>query len=286
MGLGVITIRIDPYVHLGPISLAWHGLTIVIGIALGGLLAGRWLRERGVATDPLYSIGALLVLGGLVGGRLFYLAEHGGPVLGTHGYTFDGGVILAALLIAGYVWRRGLPVRYLDAVAAGLPLGVAVGRVGDIINGEHYGPRSDFFLAVRNANPEALTPNPAFAYHNGGLYEALLGLLIFAIIWPRRHRLQTPLSLTWLVLGLFAAGRFVEFFARSDSPQLALGLNNAQWTSLALLVIVAAGWTLSRRRTVAQEGRSARASPGPPLDPADGPRRASVRSRLRRRGDA
>ena len=284
MGVGVITIRIDPYVHLGPISLAWHGLTIVIGIAVGGLLAGRWLRERGLATDPLYSIAALLALGGVVGGRLFYLAEHGGPLIATNGYTFDGGVIVAALLIAGYVWRRGLPLRYLDAVAAGLPLGVAVGRVGDIINGEHYGPRSDFFLAVRNANPDALTPNPAFAYHNGGLYEALLGLLIFAIVWPLRHRLRTPLSLTWLVLGLFAAGRFVEFFARSDSPQLALGLTNAQWTSLVLVVIVATGWTLTRRRAIAQEGRSARANPAPQLDLADGPRRASAKARRGRLG--
>ena len=114
-------------------------------------------------------------------GRLFYLLEHDpggivppGTLLSSNGFTFDGGVILAALLIAGYVLRTGLSLSYLDAVAVGLPLGVAVGRIGDVINGEHYGPRSDFFLAVRNANPDALTPNPHFAYQNGGLYEVLL----------------------------------------------------------------------------------------------------------------
>jgi phosphatidylglycerol---prolipoprotein diacylglyceryl transferase len=133
-------------------------------------------------------------------------------------------------------------------VAVGLPLGVAVGRIGDVINGEHYGPRSDFFLAVRNAHPDALTPNPAFAYHNGGLYEVLLGAAIFALVWPLRHRLPRPGDLAWLVLGLFAAGRFFEFFVRSDSPDLALGLNNAQWTSLGPLAIVAVGWALTTRR--------------------------------------
>jgi hypothetical protein len=50
---------------------------------------------------------------------------------------------------------------------------------------------------------------------------------------------------------LFAAGRFPEFFVRGDSPQLALGLNNAQWTSLALLAVVAIGRTLTARRTAA-----------------------------------
>jgi phosphatidylglycerol---prolipoprotein diacylglyceryl transferase len=246
--LAVITIGIDPDLHLGPLTIAWHGLTIAIGIVIGGLAAGRWARERGIDTDPLFTLGMLLALGGIVGGRLFYVLEHGGPLLGTRGFTFDGGFILAALLIAAYVWRTGLSGRYLDAAAVGLPLGVAIGRIGDVINGEHYGSRSTFFLAVRNSNPDALTPNPAFAYHNGGLYEVLLAATIFAVVWPLRHRFGRPGGLAWLVLGLFALGRFFEFFVRSDSPQLALGLNNAQWTSLALLFVAVAGWLLSARR--------------------------------------
>lgn len=127
-------------------------------------------------------------------------------------------------------------------------MGVAIGRVGDVINGEHYGERSTFILAVRNAHPDALTPNPAFAYHSGGLYEVLLAAAIFAVVWPLRHRLRRPGDLAWLVLGLFAAGRFFEFFLRGDSPQLALGLNNAQWTSLVLLIVVIAGRAFTVRR--------------------------------------
>jgi phosphatidylglycerol:prolipoprotein diacylglycerol transferase len=265
--LSVITISIDPDLQLGPVTLAWHGLTIAIGILVGGLAAAWFARERGLELDPLYTIGGLLALGGIVGGRLFYVLEHGGPLFGTRGFTFDGGVILAAGLIALYVWRERLGARYLDVVAAGLPLGVAVGRIGDVINGEHYGPRSDFFLAIRNAHPDALTPNPAFAYHNGGLYEVLLGAAIFALVWPLRHRLRRPGDLAWLVLGLFAAGRFFEFFVRSDSPELALGLNNAQWTSLGLLVIVALGWTLAAHRTRRSSRSRDREAPGPAVGP-------------------
>lgn len=246
--LAVITIGIDPNIHLGPITLAWHGLTIAIGVAIGGLLAGRLAQARGLRSDPLYAIAGLLMLGGIVGGRIFYVLEHGGPLLGTRGFTFDGGMILAAVLVAGYVWRSGLSGRYLDVVAVGLPLGVAIGRIGDVINGEHYGPQSDFLLAVRNSHPDALTPNPHLAFQNGGLYEVLLGLLVFAVMWSVRNRARHPGDLAWLVLGLFAIGRFVEFFARSDSPGLALGLDNAQWTSIALLVVVVAGQRLGNHR--------------------------------------
>ena len=253
MSYAVITIGIDPEIHLGPVTLAWHGLTIAIGVLIGGIAGRRWLRERGMDEEPLYTMGVLLMLGGIVGGRLFYVAEHGGALLGTRGFTFDGGVILAALFLAVFVWRKRISGHYLDAVAAGLPLGVAIGRIGDVINGEHYGARSDFFLAVRNSHPDADTPNPAFAYQNGGLYEVLLGTLIFAIVWPLRHRMRRPGDLAWLVLALFSIGRFFEMFVRSDSPELALGLDNAQWTSLVMLVIVACGWLYTRRRATRRD---------------------------------
>ena len=254
----VITVGIDPNIHLGPLTLAWHGLTIALGIGVGAFVASRWATRRGIPSQPLQTFAAIAAGGGLIGGRLFYVAEHGGPLLDTRGFTFDGGFILAGLAMAAYVRRTRMDTRLLDAAAFGLPLGVAIGRVGDIINGEHYGTQSTFLLAVRNSHPDALTPNPALAYHNGGLYEFLLGIALFAVVWPLRHRLSRPGDLAWLVLGLLAVGRFLEFFLRSDSPQLALGLNNAQWTSVALLVIVLAGRTLTtgairRRRSAASE---------------------------------
>jgi len=264
----VITLRIDPFINIGPVELAWHGLTIALGIVLGGLVAARRVGARGLDPDPLYTLGVLAAVGGLVGGRIFYLLEHGGPVFGTNGFTFDGGLILAGLLIAIYIWRRRLSLRYLDAAALGLPFGVAVGRIGDVINGEHYGARSDSFLAVRNAHPAAATPNPDFAYQNGGLYEVLLGLLVFAVVWVLRDHMRHLLDLMWLVLALFAVGRFVEFFLRADSPDLALGLNNAQWTSIALLIAVGGGWMVSRKHA----GRSnPPSSDGGPLHQAAHP---------------
>src|SRR5690606_34393072 len=114
--------------------------------------------------------------GGLVGGKLLFLVENGGIAdpaawADTQGFTFNGGLVAAALGIALYLWRSGAGLAHLDAVALAFPLGVAVGRIGDVVNGEHYGPPSDWLLAVRNSHPDASVPSPEVAYHSGGLYE-------------------------------------------------------------------------------------------------------------------
>jgi phosphatidylglycerol:prolipoprotein diacylglycerol transferase len=257
----VITIGIDPTIEIGPITVAWHGLMIAVGIVVGGIAAAYDARRRGLDPERLYAIGVIVVVGAVVGGRAFFLLEHGqlddlGAWFGSTGFTFYGGFIAAALGIAYYVRRERLSPSYFDAIAAGMPLGVAVGRIGDVINGEHFGPATDFFLGVRNTHPEALTPSPELAYHSGGLYEVLLGAIVFAIAWPLRKRLERwPLALMWLVIALFAVGRFIEFFARSDSADLALGLEIAQWTSLLLVAVAAAGAWLTLRRRPAARGR-------------------------------
>jgi phosphatidylglycerol---prolipoprotein diacylglyceryl transferase len=248
--VGVITIGIDPYIDIGPLRLAWHGVTIAIGILLGGLVAARYARERRLDVDPLYTLAVLLIVGGLVGGKLFYAVEHGDPgsLASTRGFTFNGGLILAAVLIAVHVRRTRLDRAYLDVVAVGLPLGVAVGRIGDVINGEHFGPPTDFFLAVRNTHPDASVPSPDVAYHSGGLYEMLIALAVFALVWGLRHRLTRTTLLTWLVLAAVAVGRFFEFFVRSDGTGELLGLVGAQWTSVVMLAVAALGAWLTTRR--------------------------------------
>ncbi len=283
----VIRIGIDPYIHLGPLTLAWHGLTIALGILIGGVVAGRETRRRGLSVDPLSTIGVILVVAALVGSRVFYLAEHGqlgdpSAWIGTRGFTFYGGFILVAISLIVYVRRSHLPIAYLDIVAAVLPLGYAIGRIGDVINGEHYGPPTNFFLGVVNTNPAADVPRHDIAYHNGGLYEVLIGAFVFAVVWPLRHRLRRPWSTVWAMLALFAVARFLEFFVRSDSASVALGLETAQWTSVALLVVAAVGaWMTARHyggagSTTAQPRRGDQSKPG--AVPADRPKSTTSRA--------
>lgn len=80
--------------------------------------------------------------------------------------------------------------------------------------------------------------------------------MIFALIWPLRHRLRRPLLPFFCVIGLYALGRFFAFFLRSDSETLALGLSTSQWASLAVLLVAGVGVVL----TLARDGTSKSAS--------------------------
>jgi phosphatidylglycerol:prolipoprotein diacylglycerol transferase len=240
--VAVITIDIDPEFNLGPVTLAWHGLMIAVGLVAGGWLATVYARERGLSRDEILNLAVVIAVAGIAGARALYLLENdaAGLVqpadwLGTRGFSFNGAFLLGVPAAALYLRWRGLGLRYLDALAAGFPLGMAVGRIGDVINGEHYGPASDLPWAVRYTHPDADVPGNELAYHSGGIYEVVLALAILAIVWPLRHRFRRPGMLLWTVIALYAAGRFAMFFVRSDSESVALGLNGAQWTSLALL---------------------------------------------------
>jgi prolipoprotein diacylglyceryltransferase len=75
----------------------------------------------------------------------------------------------------------------------------------------------------------------------------MIGFTTFAVAFALRGRLRSqPMAMVWLVLGLLAAGRFVEFFVRSDSAKAALGLEVAQWTSLVLISVALVGAWVTR----------------------------------------
>ena len=255
MPLAEITLGIDPELDLGPVTLAWHGIGTVAGILAGGWLARRFAEERGLSAERVLNLVLVMALSGIVGSRLFYLAEQepGSLInptewLGTRGFSFYGAVLLGVLAVGLVLWRLQLDRGYLDALAAGFPLGIAVGRVGDVISGEHYGAASDAPWAIRYTHPNAEVPGSALAYHSGGLYEIVLGLAMLAVLWPLRHRFKAPLQLLWTTIALYALGRFAIFFFREDSDELAAGLSNGQWTSLALALTAGTLAVLAARR--------------------------------------
>jgi len=253
--LAAITIGIDPSVEFGPLTLAWHGIMIAVGIAAGAVLATRYAGERGLDRERVVNAVLIIALAGVLGARLYYLLENDPGALlrpwdwvGNRGFSFYGAMIFGSLAVALYLRRASVGARYLDALAAGFPLGMAVGRVGDLINGEHYGRATDVAWGVRHTHPDADVPSATVAYHDGGLYEIVLALAMFALLWPLRERFQRPLTMLWTVVALYSLGRFFMFFYRSDSDELAGGLNGSQWTSVALIALAGLGWVGYSRR--------------------------------------
>lgn len=276
--LAEIRIGIDPSIELGPLMLAWHGVMTAAGLVAGGWFATHYARRRELDPGPVLNLVVATALTGIVGARLLFLLQEQpgdllrpGDWLGTRGFSIYGGVIGGALGAAVYLTRASLDARYLDALAAGFPVGLAIGRIGDLISGEHYGPRTDLPWGVSYTHPAAEVPATGVAYHSGGLYEIVLGLATLAITALLWRRLTRPLALFWTVIGLYGVGRFVMFFYRSDSDVLALGLDESQWISVAL--VAAAGFGLLRDRAGRSTGQPSAASYSPRAQEAERPAR-------------
>ena len=257
-----ITISVPPTLEIAGLEIAWHGLMIAIGIAVAVAVAAKLADNRGLDRDKVLDIGVVAAIAGILGSRIFYLALNDPGALfapdqwaSGNGFAIYGGVLGGAAGAVAMVAARGLSWRYLDVLALSFPLGLAIGRVGDLINGEHYGPPSDLPWAVIHTDPAASVPSVDVAYHDGGFYEIVLGLTIFAIVWPLRHRFRRPTMALWAVIALYGLGRFLMFFYRSDSDPTALGVNVAQLTSLGFVIAAVAGAYLARKRLGGEEAK-------------------------------
>jgi phosphatidylglycerol:prolipoprotein diacylglycerol transferase len=300
--LADITINIDPTLLRWdgiPIQITWHGFFTAVGTLIGIWLAVRWAVKAGYTEDDTFSVAMWGVIGAIIGARLFHVVDQwdfyskdplqiikineGG--LAIYG-TIVGGPVVGAL----YAWRKGLNVARLADVAAGpLILGMAIGRIGDIINGEHHGAHVDpgFPLGVVYTNPNTLG-EIGVPVHLAVGYELVLDLLIFAaLVWLARGIIRSPRTgrfifnwnpryprdgmLFWIYLGLYSLCRFFIQFYRVDTP-FALGLSQAQL--LSVLSAMVAVWALvfqyqKYRRYGPSHGAATRTAQPAPVVPAE-----------------
>ena len=247
-----IAIDLDPNIlRIGPLLITWHGVFSVLGIIAAARI-GFWLLERdgvelkGGGGDGL----AWMVIVGLVGARLLYVWENfrlfaGGQVLRVFSLT-EGGISqwggLFGAMVGAFIWARRSKFSFWKIIDAGGPaamLGLAVGRIGDVINGEHHGTRTNLPWGVEYVNPSTLG-EPGKVVHPEVAYEMVLCLAILAVILPFHERLKKRLPdgvLGLLYLAIYAAGRFLLSFLRTD-PSVFIGLRQAQLAS-ALMVVAA-----------------------------------------------
>ena len=71
----MIELPFDPNVHIGPITLAWHGIFTAVGIFFGAALALRLIRDR-VSEDDGYAVATWGVVGGILGARVVHVIDH------------------------------------------------------------------------------------------------------------------------------------------------------------------------------------------------------------------
>ena len=141
-------INIDPnLIVLGPFVLSWHGLFSAVGLGAGIWIAVRLLATSVVPEDEVMTTAFWGTLGALIGARLLHVVDQWEYyrqqplqilLLNEGGIAIFGAIIGG--MLGGFIYARlrRLPVGIMaDAGGAGLILGQAIGRIGDVINGEH-----------------------------------------------------------------------------------------------------------------------------------------------------
>ncbi|WP_156185790.1 prolipoprotein diacylglyceryl transferase [Silvibacterium bohemicum] len=221
--------NLNPWiVHFyGGFGIRWYGASYVAGFLIAAWMFSRWAR-RGrlplsadqVPTLMLY-LSAGVIVGGRVGYCIFYdlhdvmhdplevfAVWHGG--MASHGGIL--GLVLALWLFATRF--RIDPLRLLDAAAAVGPLGIALGRIANFINGELWGRPTTVVWAV--IFPEApLIGGVNVPRHPSQIYAALIeGLMVFFIAQWTYAKTKRPGLTTAAVCVAYGVGRFIDEFWR------------------------------------------------------------------------
>ncbi len=260
----------------GPFALRWYGLLIALAVLVGLLLSSRLARARGIDPALIADLLPLLVLGAVLGARLYYV------VLEWRQYSSNwvdvlsiwrGGIAIHGALIGGALtailfcrWRRQPFWPLLDVLVPSVALGQAIGRWGNFFNSEAYGLPTQLpwklKIPAANRTPEFLEQ---LYFHPTFLYESLwnVGVAVLLLLLFRqasRGRIQLPAgALSCVYLMAYSSGRVWIEGLRIDPlclfaepPFCEGGLRMAQLMSLVLIALGALGlwWLLGRGRNL------------------------------------
>lgn len=251
--LAYIVINLDPVLlRLGPLTLRWYGLMYAVGLGLALWVTLPVAERRGVSRDAIYAIFWGVTVAGLIGGRLYYVVQNDPLAYLTHparilafwegGMAFYGAIFLGVPVLFLLVrWNHAPFAPLLDTVAIFAPLAQAVGRTGNIVNGDIVGYRGDLPWATAYANPGSfarpLCAAPythCVAYQPAAAYELLFSLGLFVVLWSLRKRAWPAGMQFVLYLALYSLGQLVLFAWRDNV--LVLGpFKQAQVTALVVL---------------------------------------------------
>lgn len=231
-------------------------------------------QEVEITVFPRDRVGELIMIAaitGILGAKLFtwiedwdaFLADPVGALLSFSGLTFYGGLICAAASIMYYSYLKKIPLsRLTDAAAPALIIGYGMGRLGC-----HFSGDGDWGIVNTAAKPLAWLPDWLWAYQypnnviNEGVpiegcvgkhcyilpepvyptsvYEFLMTLVIFGILWAMRKNIKAPFGLFALYLALNGMERFTIETIRVNQRYNVLGLQLSQAQIIAICLIIA-----------------------------------------------
>jgi phosphatidylglycerol---prolipoprotein diacylglyceryl transferase len=184
--------------HIGNYPVAWFGIFVAIAFVLGLWTAARRGARDGLTADQMMDAGPWLILGTIVGARLWYVVTYWQEgfarepwteilMVQRGGLVFYGGLVGASAATLIYLIRKKIPIwKFGDAVAPSIALGYVFGRMGCLMNGCCYGRTCDLPWAIRFPQDH---PTHGASVHPTQIYDAILsGLLYLGLAWLHRRK--------------------------------------------------------------------------------------------------
>jgi len=245
--------------NIGPLFVHFYGIILMSGAVAGGFLAVREAKKRGYDPEIVWDLFVYLLIGGVVGARLWHILTPSPSTGITAGWYFThpldalavwkgglgipGAIIGGAIALFFYSRRTGVNfAEWTDIIAPCLALGQAIGRWGNFFNQELYGAPSNlpWALYIDPAHRLAAYTNVEY-YHPLFAYESLWNLMnMFLLLWISRRFVDSlkdgDIFLTYLVV--YPVGRFFLDFLRLDAS-LVGGININQ-TIMGVVALIAA----------------------------------------------
>lgn len=259
--------------EIGPVPVYSYGLMLGIAFIVASWIMSKEFKRKKLEENSAVNITFIALIGGVIGSKLLYIIEEwssitsmpSGKLFSTDGLfspaglTWYGGFILATILVYLYARSKKIPFfRVCDAAAPSLAIGYGIARIGCHLSGDgDYGlPVSEFMSWVpwgTDYSQGTLPPSVAFrgsdiAAKFGGvvpdntlchptpMYELILGIGIFTILWMNRSKFKADGKLFGLYLMLSGLARLLVEFIRLN-PKLIGPLSEAQVISLGLIAI-------------------------------------------------
>lgn len=260
---------------MGPLPIRAYALCIVVGILVAVLLGERRWAARGGERGTVLDIAVWAVPFGVVGGRLYHVLTDWSSYFGRGGAglpaalrIWDGGLgIWGAVALGGVgAWigcrQRGIPLpAFGDAVAPGIVLAQAIGRLGNYFNQELYGApttlpwglalyyrRTESGVVDVHAVDGVSTGQIAAIVHPTFLYESVWNLAIFALLicadrrWVIGHG-----RLFALYVAGYCFGRFWIELMRTDAATHIGGMRINSLTSTLIFTLSVLYFVLARK---------------------------------------
>ena len=242
--------------HIGPLNITGYGVMMMVGFLVGGWLMDRELRRRGWNHDYAADMTVAAVIGGILGAKLWYVVEVGDPgaLFSRGGLVWYGGFIGGVVAVLLNSRRLKVPLRWtLDLAAPALPAAYALGRIGCFLVGDDYGRPTSLPWGVKF--PQGLPPTTAdalsrefgvtlapgtpadavLAVHPTQIYEAVLMIGVFMLLWRLRNHRHATGWLFSIYLMLAGAERFLIEFVRAKEDRIGEGITVAQLVAIGLM---------------------------------------------------